>query len=237
MFQLEEEMLKWQQRFAEAETLRTTDLAELEMHLRDSISSLIVTGLSEEEAFLIAVHRVGEPRRLEQEFGKVNGSHIWSQRVFWMIAGFLLFNVCQLVFDSVAWLSASMAAVAGGNGMAIGYATSGAIIICWIALAITLLRWTARQSGGQSLNVLFSRGRVNLMAAGSLLLIVIVLGAFLKLCGRIIVSKVASHNDLGEAAVIFAWTNALLTLLVPVALLIVMCKLQRHMPTSTQIEE
>lgn len=47
------------------------DLAELESHLRESTGQLQAHGLNEEEAFLIAVRRLGNERELAREFAKV----------------------------------------------------------------------------------------------------------------------------------------------------------------------
>src|SRR4051812_32593541 len=92
MFQLEHELQEWTNHFCQMEAMRSSDIEELEQHVRDSIAVLTTKGLSEEEAFLIATHRVGQSGQVGREFGKVNGGHVWRQRVFWMIAGVLFFE-------------------------------------------------------------------------------------------------------------------------------------------------
>jgi hypothetical protein len=52
--------------------VKAENLKELESHVRDSVVHLEMKGLSAEESFLIATHRVGSPGRLEPEFAKVN---------------------------------------------------------------------------------------------------------------------------------------------------------------------
>ncbi len=95
MFELEYELQEWKKCIEQMETTHIHDAEELEQHLRDSISDLKGIGLSEYESFLIATHRVGEPDTIGREFGKVNGGHVWGQRMFWMLSGFLFFEIFQ----------------------------------------------------------------------------------------------------------------------------------------------
>jgi hypothetical protein len=46
------------------------DLDELESHVRDSSEALIAKGLTDEEAFLIAIRRAGSQEQLASEFSK-----------------------------------------------------------------------------------------------------------------------------------------------------------------------
>ncbi len=56
-----------------------SDIDELEDHLREEIASLIQKSLSEEEAFLIAVRRMGNPPSLSKEFRKINTHDLWKK--------------------------------------------------------------------------------------------------------------------------------------------------------------
>jgi hypothetical protein len=77
----------WRDNLAQSPAFRHENLDELEAHLRDSVATLETCGLSTEEAFLVAVRRTGASRTLEAEFGKVNRSAIWLDRIFWMLIG------------------------------------------------------------------------------------------------------------------------------------------------------
>jgi hypothetical protein len=73
-FDLNTALHRWLESLAQSPQFRPTDLAELESHIRDSVSRLETQGLSSEESFLIATRRVGAVEKLEPEFAKVNRS-------------------------------------------------------------------------------------------------------------------------------------------------------------------
>ena len=71
-FDLNIALSQWLERFGQSPQLKSENLKELESHVRDSVDQLQTRGLSPEESFLIATHRVGSPAKLEPEFAKVN---------------------------------------------------------------------------------------------------------------------------------------------------------------------
>ncbi|MGH7994682.1 MAG: permease prefix domain 1-containing protein [Limisphaerales bacterium] len=71
-FDLNTALRLWLERLGQSSQVKTENLKELESHISDSVMQLQTKGLSPEESFLIATHRVGSPARLEPEFGKVN---------------------------------------------------------------------------------------------------------------------------------------------------------------------
>jgi hypothetical protein len=56
-------------------------VAELEDHLREQIAGLIDAGLSADEAFLVAVKRMGELDALSREFAREHSERLWKQLV------------------------------------------------------------------------------------------------------------------------------------------------------------
>ena len=52
--------------------------SRLESHLRDQIDDLTGRGLSEEEAFLISVKRLGSVNLISEEYSKVNTESLWK---------------------------------------------------------------------------------------------------------------------------------------------------------------
>lgn len=58
-----------------------TDVEELEGHLRDQITELGGAGLSDAEAFLVAVRRMGDLDRLSREFAREHSDRLWKQLV------------------------------------------------------------------------------------------------------------------------------------------------------------
>ena len=57
------------------------DVDELEAHLRDQIAELEAAGLSADEAFLIAVKRMGDIDALSREFAQEHSGRLWKQHV------------------------------------------------------------------------------------------------------------------------------------------------------------
>ena len=101
-FDLNREIRRWREKLAEAPGFRTDDLDELECHLRESVGDLQGRGLSSEEAFTIAVRRVGPGTTLAAEFGNINYSAIWIDRLLWMLIGTASAAIFQSLFSSVA---------------------------------------------------------------------------------------------------------------------------------------
>ena len=102
MFELEKAIKNWRCSLLQNQNLLESDVDELESHLRDEVDSLMLAGLSVEEAFMISTHRIGDSEVVGQEFTKVNPSLAWRRRVFWMFLGVLvsmvisgIANVCS----------------------------------------------------------------------------------------------------------------------------------------------
>jgi hypothetical protein len=234
MFQIEQALEAWKIRIGQSEAIRPIDLAELEQHVRDSVAHLVTTGLSDEEAFLVAIHRVGEPNQIASEFKQVNGAHIWGQRVFWMIAGFLFFGLCGLVIHSIALSSQAITALVGGSGNSMGMMASIVSALCWLGLIIAIHQWTHKQREAATLQELLSRQHVRTLSfvAGA----AVVLSAVLTFIGRVGVARYAQVTELGKSSLIWAVTNELLEFLVPAAFIFVLWQLQR-MLQGTAISE
>lgn len=73
-FDLNIALQHWLARLGQSPQVKSENLKELESHVRDSVVQLQTKGLSSEESFLVATHRVGSAEKLESEFAKVNRS-------------------------------------------------------------------------------------------------------------------------------------------------------------------
>ncbi|MGI8967000.1 MAG: permease prefix domain 1-containing protein, partial [Limisphaerales bacterium] len=73
-FDLNSALQLWLERLGQSSQVKAENLKELESHIRDSVSQMQSKGLSSEESFLVATHRVGSVEKLEPEFAKVNRS-------------------------------------------------------------------------------------------------------------------------------------------------------------------
>jgi hypothetical protein len=87
MFDLNNSLHDWRERFREAGRFRPEDVDELEEHLHEEMAKLGRVGLSEEESYLLAARRLGGVDALGREFEKVNPFSVWQSRLRWMAVG------------------------------------------------------------------------------------------------------------------------------------------------------
>lgn len=92
MFELNKNIENWQKELAANQSMKKSDVNELVSHLKDSIEELGQKGLSDEESFWVAKHRLGETQALSTEYSKVNQSLIWQTRLVWLLLGYFIFN-------------------------------------------------------------------------------------------------------------------------------------------------
>lgn len=215
--------------------MRSGDIEELEQHVRDSMAELTSRGLHAEEAFLIATYRVGEPAQVEREFNKVNGDHVWAHRAFWMLAGILFFEVCQMTITAAAALSQVLAVLSGGNGSVMGYASVGITCLCWAGIALWLYRWCVVQSDRYSSGRLFAKSPGRVIGMGVVLMVLV--ATLTRFGSQIAVARMTSVGDLGQAGVISAWANALLAILMPLVFLFVMLMIRHKMRETVTVEQ
>ena len=78
---LEGQIVEWRAYVHRRRELRHTDAEELEDHLRSRIIELTEAGLRPDEAFLIAVKRMGSLDELSREFAREHSERLWKQLV------------------------------------------------------------------------------------------------------------------------------------------------------------
>lgn len=78
---LEEQIARWRGYLARRRAIHAVDVAELEDHLREQIAGLVDAGLAVDEAFLIAVKRMGELDAISREFAREHSDRLWKQLV------------------------------------------------------------------------------------------------------------------------------------------------------------
>jgi hypothetical protein len=78
---LEEQIAQWRAYLARRQGVHGPDVEELEGHLRDQLVALTEAGLAEDEAFLVAVKRMGNLDALSREFARVHSERLWKQLV------------------------------------------------------------------------------------------------------------------------------------------------------------
>lgn len=78
---LETQIGEWRTYLSRARAVDGRDIDELEAHLRDQIADLNQVGLDEDEAFLVAVKRMGSVDALSHEFAREHSERLWKQLV------------------------------------------------------------------------------------------------------------------------------------------------------------
>jgi hypothetical protein len=78
---VESQIDQWRSYLRARQAIHSVDVAELEDHLREQISGLIDAGLADDEAFLVAVKRMGDLDALSREFAREHSERLWKQLV------------------------------------------------------------------------------------------------------------------------------------------------------------
>jgi hypothetical protein len=78
---LEEQIAQWRAYLRRRQAVHGPDVEELEGHLRDQLVALTDAGLSGDEAFLVAVKRMGSLDALSREFARAHSERLWKQLV------------------------------------------------------------------------------------------------------------------------------------------------------------
>jgi hypothetical protein len=78
---LEEQIAQWRGYLRRRTAIDGQDVQELEGHLRDQMAALTTAGLAGDEAFLVAVKRMGSLDALSREFAREHSERLWKQLV------------------------------------------------------------------------------------------------------------------------------------------------------------
>ena len=78
---LEEQIAQWRAYLRRRQAVHGPDVEELEGHLRDQLAALTEAGLAGDEAFLVAVKRMGSLDALSREFARAHSERLWKQLV------------------------------------------------------------------------------------------------------------------------------------------------------------
>ncbi len=79
--ELEQRIAEWRGYLNRRPEVRAADVEELEGHLRDQVAALMDASLTADEAFLVAVKRMGEIDALSREFAHEYSERLWKQLV------------------------------------------------------------------------------------------------------------------------------------------------------------
>ena len=136
---LEALLQHWRRQCEAQETFSASQIEELEAHLRDSAQSLVSAGLTDDEAFLIATQRLGQPTALAQQFQTNGGSAWWTRRLLWMLGGVVAYHALTttqgfLVIATLFFLEASHSPTTLLFCFARIGAILGSTVVLWLVL-------------------------------------------------------------------------------------------------------
>lgn len=78
---VEDQITQWRSYLRRRQAIDGQDVDELESHLRDQMAVLTTAGLAGDEAFLVAVKRMGGLDALSHEFAREHSERLWKQLV------------------------------------------------------------------------------------------------------------------------------------------------------------
>ena len=78
---LDRRIREWRDYFKRHGKIQSSEVDELEDHLRSQVSELVDVGLDDEEAFLVAVKRLGDIDSISREFAREYSERLWKQLV------------------------------------------------------------------------------------------------------------------------------------------------------------
>jgi len=78
---LDQEIGRWRGHVERHRAISARDVDEMEAHLRDQVHDLVAVGLDDDEAFLVAVRRLGNLDAVSREFAQEHTERLWKQLV------------------------------------------------------------------------------------------------------------------------------------------------------------
>src|SRR5688500_18985344 len=78
---VEEQIDQWRSYLLRRQAGHSVNVAELENHLREHLARLAEAGLAADEAFLVAVKRIGNLNALARDFARDHSDRLWKQLV------------------------------------------------------------------------------------------------------------------------------------------------------------
>lgn len=110
-FQLESAITLHIESIASAGTLSSEDMKELKTHLYDAVENLMSQGLSEQEAFAVAMLRLGQQEELSKEYEKVNGTNMLNKEWVFIFVGVGIAIISGNVLQTIAMFTTYYTAI------------------------------------------------------------------------------------------------------------------------------
>ena len=219
MFELNEEIAKWCAMLAGSGKLDKSDIDELEEHLREEIDRLTALKLPEDEAFIVARHRLGGTEALSDEFAKVNRAAIFRRRCFWAGVGLLCYELAMHAGSIASNAGVLLASLLGVRGYLLSAAEviAQGIFFSVVILVLYLIAGTKDIKGGW-----FSRAagtvRGKVVLFGSVFVVIVAMFAS-RIFIQIATARLLSVSEFGELALLQQYKGIVWIVFVPLILL------------------
>jgi hypothetical protein len=197
----------------------------METHLREEIDSLTASKLSQQEAFLVATHRLGDNDSLAAEFAKVNTSILWRNRLFWAGIGLLSYIVAKYIAGCASTGCVLLAWYAGINGYSLGIVDIVSQILFFLAVIFVFYQIVRRRDrqGELFCKVADKPSGKFILFAG--IFIIIAAGLASKILIPATVARM-SMNEYAEIAIFQACTGLVWQVSMPLILLALVVRLR-----------
>lgn len=214
MFDLNQQISNWRKNVIEKGSCHVSDVDEMESHLKDEIDQLKSQNLSEQEAFLVAAHRLGQPDAIAEEFAKVNGT-LWLRKIFYALCGVFAFWAANQIAEAVSKVFLMLATAFGYRGSSLGIATGIfkiAVLIVIIYLGYLIVRSYA---GGFQNSLRSTKGKIIIFSAA---LFLVVLCFTSQLFLTTVFTSMSDAENYGEVQVPLSIINFSWAILLPLIL-------------------
>lgn len=219
MFNLNEQIKKWRDNLNVSQSFESTDIDELDSHIREEIERLILSGLSEQEAFLVASNRLGQVDFLSEEFAKVNAGIIWRKRFFWSGIVVLIWIVMNLIVNSLSQIFVSIAALIGARGYTLNIIDNFSKVILFVLAVIVLFSIAKQKNLYNLLRKIMNNFWSQVILLFAVLIIVIVTYA-LGVFSSLINAKLLSAQEFGQISMINSFVSLIWRIFMPLALIV-----------------
>ncbi|MGV3533342.1 MAG: hypothetical protein ACO1QR_13320 [Chthoniobacteraceae bacterium] len=214
-FELEASIAAWRAKFRSHDGIGEAQVQELESHLRDGIDDLHRGGLSLEESFLVARHRLGG-ESVADEIRRADPARLWAGRARWMFLGVLSYYALNSLTGAVggiiqiatAFLAPGVDAVRIAGLLATVTSVS---LFVWAIWQVARGRW--QFTSIKSFAALQRPLPLALVAVGAVLL-----GKFIGIFETAAIVHGLAPQSYGEVHRTLAWYGLGEALMIPVAL-------------------
>ncbi|HVK59029.1 MAG TPA: hypothetical protein VM735_09630 [Candidatus Kapabacteria bacterium] len=124
-------------------SLSDADIAEVETHFIDSMTALEARGLSPEESFLVAKHRIGPAERIDREFRKIKPDLLWLRRACWIVFGALLAPAVSAIATICVNLITIVLSIYITDGKVLGLLGGSVQTVMFFGLFALVIRFSA----------------------------------------------------------------------------------------------